>query len=53
MIITNGGTGISLRDSAFEMVSELLVKTVDGFGELFRMVPPFSPFWVLGVLDPI
>jgi len=53
VIITNGGTGISLRDSAFEMVSELLVKTVDGFGELFRMVPLFPPFWVLVGLDPI
>ena len=38
VIITNGGTGISLRDSAFEMVSEILAKKIDGFGELFRMV---------------
>lgn len=38
VIITNGGTGISARDSAYEVVSGLLEKRLDGFGELFRML---------------
>jgi len=37
-IITTGGTGISSRDSTFEVVSALLDKRLDGFGELFRMM---------------
>lgn len=37
-IITNGGTGISGRDSTYEVVSSLLEKRLDGFGELFRML---------------
>lgn len=37
-IITNGGTGISARDSAAEVVERLLDKRLDGFGELFRML---------------
>ncbi|MDQ4044343.1 MAG: MogA/MoaB family molybdenum cofactor biosynthesis protein, partial [Chloroflexota bacterium] len=37
-IITNGGTGISSRDSTFEVVDALLEKRLDGFGELFRML---------------
>ncbi len=37
-IITNGGTGISARDSTYEVVSSLLEKRLDGFGELFRML---------------
>ncbi len=37
-IITNGGTGISKRDVTVEAVSELLEKTLDGFGDLFRML---------------
>ncbi len=32
----SGGTGISRRDRTFEAVSELLEKTLSGFGELFR-----------------
>jgi molybdenum cofactor biosynthesis protein B len=36
VIITTGGTGITSRDSTFEVVNELLDKTLDGFGELFR-----------------
>jgi molybdopterin biosynthesis enzyme MoaB len=48
VIVTSGGTGISLRDSAFEMVSEILAKKIDGFGELFRMVLfPFLSFLFL------
>jgi molybdenum cofactor biosynthesis protein B len=35
-IITTGGTGIAARDMAFEAVSALFEKTLDGFGELFR-----------------
>ena len=38
IIVTNGGTGISLRDSAFEAIAGRLDKTLDGFGELFRML---------------
>jgi molybdopterin adenylyltransferase len=37
-IITNGGTGISARDSTYEVVTSLLEKRLDGFGELFRML---------------
>ncbi len=37
MIIT-GGTGITSRDSTYEVVSALLHKRLDGFGELFRMI---------------
>jgi molybdenum cofactor biosynthesis protein B len=38
VIVTNGGTGISLRDNAYETVVALLDKRLDGFGELFRML---------------
>jgi len=38
IIVTNGGTGISLRDSAFEVINGRLDKKLDGFGELFRML---------------
>jgi molybdenum cofactor biosynthesis protein B len=38
VIVTNGGTGISLRDNAYETVTALLDKRLDGFGELFRML---------------
>jgi molybdenum cofactor biosynthesis protein B len=37
-IITTGGTGITSRDSTFEVVERLLQKRLDGFGELFRML---------------
>lgn len=36
IIIINGGTGISRRDSTFEAVHKFLEKRLDGFGELFR-----------------
>jgi molybdenum cofactor biosynthesis protein B len=36
VVIINGGTGISPRDSTYEVVAELLDKRIDGFGELFR-----------------
>ena len=35
-VITTGGTGISRRDGSYEVVTELLDKRLDGFGELFR-----------------
>lgn len=38
VVVTNGGTGISLRDNAFETISARLDKRLDGFGELFRML---------------
>ena len=38
VIVTNGGTGISLRDNAYETVVAILDKPLDGFGELFRML---------------
>ena len=37
-IILNGGTGIAPRDGTFEVVSGLLEKRLDGFGELFRFL---------------
>ncbi len=38
VIVTNGGTGISARDNAYETVVGMLDKRLDGFGELFRML---------------
>src|SRR5207237_1274378 len=38
VIITTGGTGITSRDSTYEVVSAMMQKTLDGFGELFRML---------------
>jgi len=35
-VITTGGTGISRRDGTYEVVSMLLDKRIDGFGEFFR-----------------
>jgi molybdenum cofactor biosynthesis protein B len=37
-IITTGGTGITSRDSTYEVIASLLQKRLDGFGELFRML---------------
>lgn len=37
-IIVNGGTGISPRDGTYEVVSGLLEKRLDGFGEIFRLL---------------
>ncbi len=36
VVIINGGTGISRRDSTFEAVDGFLDKRLDGFGEIFR-----------------
>ena len=38
VIVVNGGTGIARRDRTYEVVSALLDKRLDGFGELFRML---------------
>jgi molybdopterin adenylyltransferase len=38
VVITTGGTGITSRDSTYEVVDALLQKRLDGFGELFRML---------------
>lgn len=38
VIISTGGTGIAPRDQTCEVVSALLDKRLDGFGELFRML---------------
>ncbi len=35
-IIFNGGTGISTRDTTFDVIDRKLEKRIDGFGELFR-----------------
>ncbi|HLM77732.1 MAG TPA: MogA/MoaB family molybdenum cofactor biosynthesis protein [Rubrobacteraceae bacterium] len=37
-VITTGGTGISGRDTTYEVVSRLIDRRLDGFGELFRML---------------
>ena len=37
LIVFNGGTGISPRDTTFDVLSRKLEKTLPGFGELFRM----------------
>ena len=36
VVITTGGTGLTHRDGTYEVVSALLEKRIDGFGELFR-----------------
>lgn len=38
VIITNGGTGIALRDVTIETMQKLFDKEITGFGELFRML---------------
>lgn len=38
VVLTTGGTGIGRRDSTVEVVQRLLVRPLDGFGELFRML---------------
>jgi len=37
-IIINGGTGIAPRDTTYDVIEQLLEKTLPGFGELFRML---------------
>lgn len=38
IVIVNGGTGISHRDTTYDTLAALLEKTLPGFGELFRML---------------
>ncbi len=37
-VVTTGGTGISARDTTYEVVERMVEKRLDGFGELFRML---------------
>jgi molybdopterin adenylyltransferase len=37
-VLITGGTGISSRDQTYETVTSLFTKTIDGYGELFRML---------------
>lgn len=37
-VITNGGTGISGRDTTYEAIESLLETPLTGFGEIFRML---------------
>lgn len=37
-VLINGGTGLAPRDTTIESVAALFEKTIDGFGELFRML---------------
>lgn len=37
-ILFNGGTGISSRDTTYDVISGRLDKTLVGFGEIFRML---------------
>ncbi len=38
LVIFNGGTGISPRDTTYDVISRILEKPLPGFGELFRML---------------
>ena len=38
VILFNGGTGISQRDTTYDALAGRLEKTLPGFGELFRML---------------
>ncbi len=38
IIIFNGGTGISPRDTTYDVISRKLEKHMPGFGELFRLL---------------
>ena len=37
-VVTTGGTGISARDTTYEVVDRMIEKKLDGFGEVFRML---------------
>lgn len=38
VVVFNGGTGISPRDTTYDALSRRLEKPIPGFGELFRML---------------
>jgi molybdenum cofactor biosynthesis protein B len=38
ILLWNGGTGISPRDTTYDVLSRKLEKTLPGFGEIFRML---------------
>ena len=38
VVITNGGTGITRRDTTYDVVVSMIEKEMPGFGELFRLV---------------
>jgi molybdenum cofactor biosynthesis protein B len=38
VVVVNGGTGISRRDTTYDTLSGMLEKQLPGFGELFRML---------------
>ncbi len=38
IVVINGGTGITHDDCTIEAVAPLFEKTIDGFGELFRLL---------------
>ncbi len=38
IVIFNGGTGISPRDTTYDVIAAKLEKTLPGFGELFRLL---------------
>ncbi len=38
IILFNGGTGISPRDTTYDVIARKLEKTLSGFGEIFRMI---------------
>ncbi|WP_310428250.1 MogA/MoaB family molybdenum cofactor biosynthesis protein [Chamaesiphon sp. VAR_48_metabat_135_sub] len=37
-IVFNGGTGISPRDTTYDVIANALTKTLPGFGEIFRFL---------------
>jgi molybdopterin adenylyltransferase len=37
-VVATGGTGISARDTTYEVVERMIEKRLDGFGEIFRML---------------
>jgi molybdenum cofactor biosynthesis protein B len=38
LVLFNGGTGISPRDTTYDVISRILEKPLPGFGELFRFL---------------
>ncbi len=38
IVLTNGGTGITSRDTTYETLTAIFEKRLDGFGEIFRVL---------------